>query len=183
MMAHKPIITRTRAKWASLAALVVLVSAALASMRFVVLYQSTGISSGRETIFAIRDGTINFTQFTPQRLAGPAIARPLSARSARQSANDALRGWSFLDLRDYAVADRTNSFASWPRYSSKGTPPTLEIHIPFWLPTFLLVVITALFFYRDRKPKPGQCINCRYNLAGLESNRCPECGTEIPQAI
>lgn len=42
-------------------------------------------------------------------------------------------------------------------------------------------VIGALILNRIHNPKPpapGVCPECGYSLAGLESNRCPECGTE-----
>lgn len=29
------------------------------------------------------------------------------------------------------------------------------------------------------KPGPGFCRNCRYDLSGLKTDRCPECGTPI----
>jgi predicted amidophosphoribosyltransferase len=51
------------------------------------------------------------------------------------------------------------------------------------MPLLLLALPTAYLFYKDRKPKPGCCTKCRYNLAGLTTNRCPECGSEITQAI
>jgi len=42
-------------------------------------------------------------------------------------------------------------------------------------------VIGALMLnqiHNPRPPKPGVCAKCGYSLAGLESNRCPECGAE-----
>ncbi len=33
--------------------------------------------------------------------------------------------------------------------------------------------------HNPRPPKPGVCAKCGYSLAGLESNRCPECGESI----
>lgn len=32
--------------------------------------------------------------------------------------------------------------------------------------------------HNPRPPQPGVCAKCGYSLAGLESNRCPECGAE-----
>jgi hypothetical protein len=29
---------------------------------------------------------------------------------------------------------------------------------------------------------PGECVNCRYDLAGLQGDRCPECGAAISRA-
>ena len=42
-------------------------------------------------------------------------------------------------------------------------------------------VIGALWLkeiHNPRPPQPGVCAKCGYSLAGLESNRCPECGAE-----
>jgi hypothetical protein len=57
-----------------------------------------------------------------------------------------------------------------------------KVVIPLWIPLLLTALPTALLFYKGRKPKPGCCTKCRYNLAGLKDNRCPECGCEITHA-
>lgn len=48
--------------------------------------------------------------------------------------------------------------------------------IPVWIPFGLIAIPTAYLLYRDRRPPPGQCKRCRYDLTGNESGVCPECG-------
>jgi hypothetical protein len=58
--------------------------------------------------------------------------------------------------------------------------PNVRLLIPLWMPLVLVALPTGILIYRDRKPKPGHCRKCRYDLAGLTGNKCPECGTDIP---
>ena len=51
--------------------------------------------------------------------------------------------------------------------------------VPLWIPLVLCAIPTGILFYRDRKPKPGCCAQCRYDLTGLNGGTCPECGTKI----
>ena len=44
---------------------------------------------------------------------------------------------------------------------------------------FLGALIGALIGTRGRKPKPGYCLKCGYDLTGNESGKCPECGEAI----
>ena len=49
------------------------------------------------------------------------------------------------------------------------------------LPGYALVVAGVVIAVRryTRKPPPGFCQNCGYNLRGNISGVCPECGTDI----
>ena len=48
---------------------------------------------------------------------------------------------------------------------------------------FLLFAIpTVILWHRDRRPPPGHCQNCAYDLTGNISGVCPECGTRISTA-
>jgi hypothetical protein len=53
----------------------------------------------------------------------------------------------------------------------------LDIRIPLWA-LFLPLGATAAWLWRlDRKPKPGRCPRCRYDLfATPPTAPCPECG-------
>ena len=52
--------------------------------------------------------------------------------------------------------------------------------LPLWLPFLVLLIPTLLLWRRDRrKPRPGFCRRCDYDLTGNTSGRCPECGLEI----
>ena len=54
------------------------------------------------------------------------------------------------------------------------------IAVPLWLPFALIAIPTVYFWFTDRRlPRPGQCTQCGYNLQGLTSKRCPECGDVI----
>lgn len=50
------------------------------------------------------------------------------------------------------------------------------LHCPLWIPFGLIAIPTAYVFYRDRRPPPGHCQECGYNLTGNTSGVCPECG-------
>jgi hypothetical protein len=52
--------------------------------------------------------------------------------------------------------------------------------LPLWVPFLALLLPTLLLWFLDRRrPPPGHC-RCGYNLTGLTSGRCPECGTPAP---
>ncbi|HPF40616.1 MAG TPA: hypothetical protein P5081_16085 [Phycisphaerae bacterium] len=57
---------------------------------------------------------------------------------------------------------------------------TLEfytIDAPFWLiATIAMLCPAATLFRRRRRPPPGRCPECRYDLTGNRSGVCPECG-------
>ncbi len=57
---------------------------------------------------------------------------------------------------------------------------TRRAHAPGWAVILLFGIypVFALVRYR-RRPKPGHCTKCGYNLTGNVSGVCPECGTKI----
>jgi hypothetical protein len=58
-------------------------------------------------------------------------------------------------------------------------PARYGIVIPYWIATFMATVPTLYFFARWlrrwRRPTPGACPNCGYDLRA-SPDRCPECG-------
>ena len=53
----------------------------------------------------------------------------------------------------------------------------LTLGLPLWIPFVLLSVPTAILWYRDRRrPPPGHCKSCGYDLTGNVSGVCSECG-------
>ena len=55
-----------------------------------------------------------------------------------------------------------------------------DLIVPLWLPALLLAIPTAFLFYRDRRrPGPGHCQKCAYDLTGNVSGTCPECGKAV----
>jgi hypothetical protein len=62
-------------------------------------------------------------------------------------------------------------------------PFGLMVRLPLWLPLCALLVPTLLLWRRDRRrPRPGFCRQCDYDLTGNVSGICPECGTPLTEA-
>jgi len=51
--------------------------------------------------------------------------------------------------------------------------------LPLWIPLVVVAIPTVVFWYRGRRPPPGHCQTCGYNLTGNVSGRCPECGKPV----
>jgi hypothetical protein len=51
--------------------------------------------------------------------------------------------------------------------------------IPLWMPLLAIAVPTGWLWIRDRRPPPGYCPECCYDLTGNTSGVCPECGVSI----
>lgn len=66
-----------------------------------------------------------------------------------------------------------------PYTRSQVSNDHLRVALPMWM---LLLPLTALAFAgfraKFRQPGPGQCVACRYTLAG--ATVCPECGQAAP---
>jgi len=69
----------------------------------------------------------------------------------------------------------------WRPYTSQGTSSFYLI--PLWMLFVPCLVPTCYLFWRDRRPPPGHCRQCGYNLTGNVSGRCPECGREIDREV
>lgn len=80
-----------------------------------------------------------------------------------------------LDSEDMFFADIRDAFYGLPREYLLGW------HIiPLGIPTMATGLLAVVFLYlaRTRVP-PGHCRGCGYNLTGIDSGRCPECGTAL----
>ena len=66
------------------------------------------------------------------------------------------------------------------RIATVGGASCWYVGVPLWLPFLALAGPTAMLWHRDRRPPPGHCRNCGYNLTGNTSGRCPECGESVP---
>jgi hypothetical protein len=53
----------------------------------------------------------------------------------------------------------------------------LDIGVPIWLPFLLFAAPTTWLWHRNRRVPPGHCRKCRYDLTGITTGICPECGT------
>lgn len=51
---------------------------------------------------------------------------------------------------------------------------------PLWPLALTGLVATIVLWRRSRRPPPGHCGVCGYDLTGNTSGRCPECGTVMP---
>ena len=49
---------------------------------------------------------------------------------------------------------------------------------PTWWFALAPLIPTALAWQRLRRPLPGHCQKCRYDLTGNVTGKCSECGTE-----
>lgn len=56
----------------------------------------------------------------------------------------------------------------------------LVFRLPFWMPTLLTMWLTLRAWRSARRPPPGFCAQCGYNLTGNTTGRCSECGTAVP---
>ena len=79
------------------------------------------------------------------------------------------------------IWDGTDGFATvifvYPNISAGAW--WFHIYMPMWIPLLAVGVPSLIGWRRNRPPPPGHCGECGYNLAGLTSGRCPECGTKV----
>lgn len=64
------------------------------------------------------------------------------------------------------------------------TPPVRTVKAPAWL-IALVTPFASLLAYRRivRQVPPGRCARCGYDLRGITSSRCPECGASVHVAV
>ncbi len=90
---------------------------------------------------------------------------------------DAL-GWDYLWLEELKEYDRTYGLGL--PYVGRGYGGMLSLGVPLWL-VLIVVALPAYFLWRsERRPPPGHCKSCGYDLTGNVSGMCSECGEAIP---
>ncbi len=59
-----------------------------------------------------------------------------------------------------------------------------QYRFPLWIPFAACALPTAILWYHDRRrPGPGQCQTCGYDLTGNQSGNCPECGHATARCV
>ena len=86
------------------------------------------------------------------------------------SVSDARHGW-------LVFRHPKQGLVYWPRTVSAGWGRS--IMIPLWLLIVPILIPTAVLWWRDRRPPPGHCQTCGYDLIGNVTGVCPECGEPI----
>jgi hypothetical protein len=166
-MTFPRIITRKRLKWTGLATTLILAAAMIASYWYWPSRFWSNPKSLKLWIVSVAPGGVSFQQGWISQGNG---GRPL--HGWHMEVRHASPRWRRLPpppvvwLPDYHLQGGSS------RQSQNGA-------LPLWIPLALCALPTGILFYRDRKPKPGCCAKCKYDLTGLSSDTCPECGTKI----
>jgi hypothetical protein len=144
------------AKWIGLVACVVLVALFVVSAPYWIEYW---FNYGRHVgNFACGGGCVTVVWNVRPQLFGASRLLPMWLVHRRTS-SDIWVWWPFLDARFLGG---------------------YLIRLPVWMPLAVFGPLTALLWYRDRRrPMPGHCRKCDYDLRGNVSGICPECGLKI----
>ena len=154
--------TRARriAKWIGLVVCVVFAVAWVVS--FAVMFGYGWNRPGRSTILAVSSRSL--------------ILVTVISDSLNQGASGGWAVGSALSTETLWLPDTDSRQTS---MGSGGTATMNTSVLPLWIPCLLTAIPTLILWRRDSRIPPGHCRQCRYNLTGNVSGRCPECGTEI----
>lgn len=91
-------------------------------------------------------------------------------------------GWQAYDARKEMAGQRVGFSTGIARSWTSGGQlrRTRYFNIPLWILIVAMGVPTAWLWHRDRRPPPGHCQACGYDLTANVSGACPECGTTTP---
>ena len=85
----------------------------------------------------------------------------------------------WLIRRQPTPQHRVPLFPRHTRFSAVEGPVQM-FFVPLLPLTVVLGMTAALLWWLDRRPPPGHCQSCGYDLTGNTSGVCPECGTDVP---
>ena len=145
---------RKRAKIIGLVLSILMLGVWVFSVMFVASYVSPRSQWG----IAIADGQINFSRYISITTSSGVSVGPSYA-------------WETPQMSWTEVA------SSWLGFNLPGKYSPGRFHIPIWLLVVAVGFPTAVLWWRDRRPKAGSCMACKYDLTGNVSGTCPECGT------
>src|SRR5262245_27824480 len=123
--------------------------------------------------------TFGYARFSAWPISHIGVARGCLFRDTLDSSGMRPRhvrdGWFAWQWHSSALDERW----IWPKRFSqlvRGGEVT-NLSFPLWIP-FLAILLPTLLLWRldRRRHPPGHCPRCGYNLNGLTSGRCPECG-------
>lgn len=92
-------------------------------------------------------------------------------------------GWRLVRFKPPALVPSAStawrSLVAWPpRAASSGT--VWFIDLPLWMPLVGVGIPTCWLWRLSRRSAPGSCPTCGYDLAGITTGLCPECGKATP---
>ena len=91
-------------------------------------------------------------------------------------ADSTARTTRFAGKPGWEISRSESPFHWWPVFS--GASALSGVYVPLWMPFLAVAIPTAFLWHRDRRPPPGHCQRCGYDLTGNVSGRCSECGNK-----
>lgn len=88
-------------------------------------------------------------------------------------------GFTYWQM-DQTLFNKTWEDGIWPHFAWNNSNPM--VFVPLWLVLAIAVPLTIWAWVRSRRPPPGCCRKCGYDLTGNVSGRCPECGVTVGDA-
>jgi hypothetical protein len=166
-MAVQRMSVRARAaKGATLGGCILVAGLFVASAYYVLIWQSADLKH----LIVVRKGAVCY------KWEGPYIGDAPKGLYVTMYEHPHTGGWH------YERFPSTFSYTTWlPHTGTDGQDSAYwrGIVLPLWIPFLPLTGVTLWLWWRYRPVLVGVCANCRYDLTGNTSGRCPECGTEV----